>query len=160
MAGRGRPMISMVVPTRNRAHTLRLVAPSYYEQAGVSEIIFVSDGGEDGTREVGEGLAKAHPSTRTVFTRNATRLGASQSRNVGVGLATNDYILFCDDDEYLERGYAETCLKKLVALDAAAVSGRRIYMMEGESSAAAIQRFATGLRHGKPFRKVICEYVN
>jgi len=54
-----------------------------------------------------DGLAKAHPATRTIFVRNPSRLGASESRNVGVRLATNDYILFCDDDEYLERGYAE-----------------------------------------------------
>jgi glycosyltransferase involved in cell wall biosynthesis len=153
-------MISMVVPTRNRAHTLRLVAPSYYEQAGVSEIIFVSDAGDDPTPEVIDGLAKAYPATRTIFLRNPTRLGASESRNVGVRRATSDYILFCDDDEYLERGYAETCLAKLVALDAAAVSGRRIYMLDGETQAAALARFGNGLRRVKPYRKVICEYTN
>ena len=153
-------MISMVVPTRNRAHTLRLVAPSYYEQDDVSEIVFVSDAGDDGTPDLIAGLAKAYPTVRTRFVRNPTRLGASQSRNVGVGLADNDYILFCDDDEYLEPGYARTCLAKLQALDAAAVSGRRIYMVDGETQAAALQRFGNGLRHGKPFRRIICEYVN
>ena len=153
-------MISMVVPTRNRAHTLRLVAPSYYEQAGVSEIVFVSDAGDDETPGLIDALAKSYPETRTVFVRNPSRLGASQSRNVGVAQATNEHVLFCDDDEYLERGYAMTCLEKLRALDAAAVSGRRIYMIEGEPQAAAIRRFANGLRHGKPYRKIICEYVN
>ena len=69
-------MISMVVPTRNRAHTLRLVAPSYYEQAGVSEIIFVSDAGDDATPEVVDGLAKAYPTTRTIFVRNPSRLNS------------------------------------------------------------------------------------
>jgi glycosyltransferase involved in cell wall biosynthesis len=153
-------MISMVVPTRNRAYTLRLVAPSYYEQAGVSEMIFVSDAGEDDTPAVVDALAAAYPAIRTVLVRNPTRLGASQSRNVGVGLATNEHVLFCDDDEYLEQGYAMTCLEKLRSLDAAAVSGRRIYMVEGETQAAAIKRFGHGLRRSKPFRKIICEYVN
>ena len=68
-------MISMVVPTRNRAHTLRLVAPSYYEQGGVSEIIFVSDAGDDPTPEVIDGLAKAYPAIKV-----ATRVRAERTR--------------------------------------------------------------------------------
>ena len=45
-------MISLVVPTRNRAHTLRLVAPSYFEQDGIDQIVFVSDAGDDDSEAV------------------------------------------------------------------------------------------------------------
>ena len=37
-------MITLIVPTRNRAHTLRLVAPSYFAQDCVDELIFVVRG--------------------------------------------------------------------------------------------------------------------
>ena len=51
-------MITMVVPTRDRAHTLRRVAPSYFCQEGVSEIIFVVDAGTDDTPSVIDDLAQ------------------------------------------------------------------------------------------------------
>jgi glycosyltransferase involved in cell wall biosynthesis len=153
-------MISMVIPTRNRAHTLRLVAPSYFSQELVTEILFVIDEGEDETPAVIEALARQYPQIRSEIIRNATRQGASQSRNIGVARATNDFILFCDDDEYLEAGYARTCLEKLESLHAAAVSGRRVYMQGGETPAQALSRFGDGLRRAVPFHRTICEYVN
>lgn len=153
-------MITLIVPTRNRAHTLRLVAPSYFEQELIDEIVFVSDEGEDETPQVLEEIAARYPAVRMQFLRNEARRGASQSRNVGVQACTNDYVLFCDDDEYLEPGYARTCLDKLQKLNAGAVSGRRVYMQDGETAAQALQRFGVGLRNTVPFRPVLCEYVN
>ncbi len=153
-------MITLIVPTRNRAHTLALVAPSYFQQEQVSEIIFVSDAGTDDTPALIGRLAAAWPQISTRFVCNRSRLGASASRNVGVQLATNDYVLFCDDDESLEPGYARICLEKLVRLEAGAVSGRRIYLEPGETPVDALERFGSGIRNTSPFRVLICEYVN
>src|SRR5580704_12036417 len=153
-------LITLIVPTRNRAHTLRLVAPSYFGQDGVSELIFVSDAGDDDTPAVIAEIGRQFPGKAWRVLRNETRLGASQSRNVGVGASTNEFILFCDDDEYLEPGYARILLQKLQARNAGAVSGRRIYMTPGESTADARQRFGSGLGTSKTFRPLICEYVN
>jgi glycosyltransferase involved in cell wall biosynthesis len=153
-------MITLIVPTRNRAHTLHLVAPSYFQQEQVTEIIFVSDAGTDDTPAVIERLAAAWPRIRTRFVSNPSRLGASASRNVGVQMTTNDYVLFCDDDESLEPGYARICLEKLLRFNAGAVSGRRIYLEPGETPGAALERFGSGIRSTAPFRNLICEYVN
>lgn len=153
-------MITLIVPTRNRAHTLRQVAPSYYAVAEVSEIVFVIDAGEDDTPQFLERLAASHPQVRTRILQHPVRQGAAQARNTGVAASSNDFILFCDDDEYLEPGYARTCLEKLLALGAGAVSGRRVYMEDGETPAQAVRRFGHGLRPGKPFRPLLCEYVN
>jgi glycosyltransferase involved in cell wall biosynthesis len=153
-------VITLIVPTRNRAHTLRLVAPSYFAQDDVSELIFVSDAGDDDTPAVIAEIARQYPQKTMRMLRNDSRLGASQSRNVGIAASTNDIILFCDDDEYLEAGYARVLLQKLRALNAGAVSGRRIYLQPGESKPQALQRFGSGMRAAKPFRPLICEYVN
>jgi glycosyltransferase involved in cell wall biosynthesis len=153
-------LITLIVPTRNRAHTLRLVAPSYFAQDGVSELIFVSDAGDDDTPAVIAEIARHFPDKVSRVLRNETRLGASQSRNVGVASSSNDFILFCDDDEYLEAGYAGILLQKLQALNAGAISGRRIYLRPGESNADALHRFGSGIRTSKSFRPLICEYVN
>jgi len=153
-------LITLIVPTRNRAHTLRLVAPSYFTQDGVSELIFVSDAGDDDTPAVIADIARQFPDKVSRMLRNETRMGASQSRNVGVAASTNEFILFCDDDEYLEAGYARILLQKLQALNAGAVSGRRIYLTPGESKANALLRFGSGLGTSKTFRPLICEYAN
>jgi glycosyltransferase involved in cell wall biosynthesis len=153
-------VITLIVPTRNRAHTLRLVAPSYFAQEDVSELIFVIDAGEDGTKTMLNEIGRQYPEKTLRIFCNERRLGASQSRNVGIAASTNDLILFCDDDEYLEPGYARTLARKLVALNAGAVSGRRIYMRPGESMPQTLKRFGSGMRAGKAFRPLICEYVN
>lgn len=153
-------MITLIVPTRNRAHTLRLVAPSYFAQDDVDELIFVSDAGEDDTPAVLGEIARRFPQKSLRILHNKTRLGASQSRNVGVAESTNDIILFCDDDEYLEAGYARTLFEKLQAPNVGAVSGRRIYMLPGETQSQALHRFGTGMHTVDPFRALICEYVN
>ena len=150
-------MITMVIPTRDRAHTLRRVADSYFRQNGVSEIIFVIDAGADDTVAVIEDISRQFPGVRKKIVQNASRVGASQSRNCGVAEAANDFILFCDDDEYLEPDYALTCLDKLLESGCSAVSGRRVYMLDGEAPEQAVRRFATGLRQTKPFRKLLCE---
>jgi glycosyltransferase involved in cell wall biosynthesis len=153
-------MISLVVPTHNRSYTLQRVAPSYFTQDDVDEIVFVDDGGHDDTAQVLANVAEKHPKMRWQLLRNEQRQGAAQARNIGVQACRNEYILFCDDDEYLEPGYARTCLAKLTHYGAGAVSGRRVYMTEGETPAQAILRFGNGLRNTAPFRSVVCEYVN
>lgn len=153
-------MITMVIATRNRAYTLRLVAPSFFQQEKVSEIIFVDDCGTDNTRELIADIAMAYPNIKAIVHSNKERNGQSKSRNVGAALATNEYVLFCDDDEYMEPGYAKTCLEKLQKYNAGAVSGRRVYMIDGEDRAQALVRFGNGLRPSPLVYYTICEYVN
>lgn len=153
-------MITLIVPTRNRAHTLRRVLSSYFSQADVNELIFVSDAGTDESQELIESVARGFPQKRVKVLRNEERRGASLSRNIGVQHSENEYILFCDDDEYLESNYARTCLAKLKASGAGAVSGRRVYMRPDETPDEALLRFGHGLRDSAPFRVMLCEYVN
>ncbi len=58
-------MITLIVPTRNRAHTLRRVGDSFYTQEPVTEIIFVDDGGSDDSASVIADLAARFPLVRT-----------------------------------------------------------------------------------------------
>ena len=153
-------MITMIVPTRDRAHTLQRVISSYYAQKLVSEIVFVCDAGVDNSEAVVRQYGARHPEILTRFVRNAERRGASYCRNTGVNLSSNEFILFCDDDEYLEADYASICLKKLVVNNAGAVSGRRVYMRADETPGHALWRFGRGIRNSSPFRALICEYVN
>lgn len=152
-------MITLVVPTRNRAHTLRLVASSYFQQDLVDELIFVDDHGNDDTHAVLSALTKQHPSKRVVILRNDCRKGAPYSRIRGYQSATNAYVLFCDDDEYLEPNYASICLAKIQESGAAIVSGRRVYKTPGETPEQAVLRFGHGTKRAAPFNKYVCQYI-
>ncbi|MFZ3484615.1 glycosyltransferase family 2 protein [Sphingomonas sp. 3-13AW] len=153
-------MISIIVPTRNRAYTLRKVLPSYCTQELVSEIVLVDDAGEDDTASVAEAIVRDHPRVTLRIVRHDRRMGAARSRQDGAAAASNPYVLFCDDDEYLEPGYAAECYTLLITRGAGAVSGRRVYMRSGETREQALARFGDGMRRTAPFNYALCETVN
>lgn len=150
----------MVVATRNRAHTLKKVAPSFFAQELVAEIVFVDDCSDDDTVQALTDLSKNYPSVKFKIISNQRRMGQGQSRNIGIAATTSDYVLFCDDDEYMEQGYAKICLDKFKQYNAGVVSGRRIYLRAGETQEDALKRFGNGLTNLPPYYKIICEYTN
>lgn len=152
-------MITLIVPTRNRRHTLAIVAGSFYQLRLVDEIIFVVDAATDGSSEFLSGLSTAHPDKKTVILENRHRLGTPASRMRGVYEATNDLILFCDDDLFLQPGYGEVCLRKLQQTGCAAVSGRHLFRLPGEAPDQAIARFGNGLSKRAPFNRLLCQFV-
>jgi glycosyltransferase involved in cell wall biosynthesis len=151
-------MITLIVPTRNRAHTLRLVGETFYRQDGVSEVIFVDDAGSDDSPAVIAELAGRFPAIPTRVLRNGERRGAAFSRTLGFKTAANEYVLYCDDDVYLEPGYARTCLEKLEKTGAAIVSGRLVHKRASQSAEAAIEEFGYGSSRRAPFKKLFCEF--
>lgn len=147
-------MISLIVPTFNRGYALRQVLDTFFTQKGVNEIIFIDDAGTDETPEVIDHFQKKYPDIKVIYHRNESRSGASFGRWKGVSLSSNQFILFCDDDEFLGPNYADVCRKKIVEGKADIVSGRHFYRNVGENYLDAIKRFKFGLNHGKIFGKV------
>lgn len=150
-------MISLVVPSRNRAHTIRIVGESFYSQRKLSEIIFVLDACTDDSEAAIAELAAAYPAVRTVILRNETRKGAPYNRIRGYRAATNEFIAFTDDDTYLEPRYLEVCLNKLLATGAAFVSGRLVTKQPNQTPAQAIEAFGNGTVDLPLLRATTCE---
>jgi len=147
-------MISIVVPTYNRAYTLKLVMHTYYEQECVSEVIFIDDAGSDETDALINETSRLYENIDTVYIKNTKNMGAAYSRKRGVSVAKNHYILFCDDDDFIAPGYAKTCYKKIIENGASIVSGRHFYRNKGEKLSDAIQRFDTGINKQRAFDKL------
>lgn len=140
-------MISIIIPTRNRAYTLRQVAPTYYCQPLVNQVIIVDDCGDDDTRLIASELRDDHPEIETIYIRHSKRKGASAARISGYSVAKNEYILFGEDDAWLGDDYVSILLEKFQNdPNLAIVSGRIIYLLPGESAAQARNRFGDGLR--------------
>jgi glycosyltransferase involved in cell wall biosynthesis len=92
------PLISVIIPTRNRASLLRealesvlAVGAAHQDRFGL-EILVIDDGSTDETADV----VGRYPA-RLLHTAGAQ--GASAGRNVGMAAATGDYIAFLDDDD-------------------------------------------------------------
>lgn len=96
--------ISVVIPARNRAHTLPACLESILAQTyPAAEIIVVDDGSTDETREVVEG----YRDRGVIYARLPSGRGAQAARNYGVRMASHDWIAFQDsDDLWLENKLA------------------------------------------------------
>jgi hypothetical protein len=94
----GRPLVSVVIPTRNRAECLPRALDSVYRQEGLGElfdleVIVVDDASSDTTREVVE----SYPGVR--YFRLPERRGVSAATNVALRASHGCYITFLDDDD-------------------------------------------------------------
>ncbi|MDI6741956.1 MAG: glycosyltransferase family 2 protein [Smithella sp.] len=144
-------MVSIIIPTFNRGYTLSQVLDSFYRQKFVKEIIIVDDGGSDDTSAIVDEFSRKYPLIKTIYLKNEKRMGAPYARRRGLLAAKADFVLFGDDDDFLEENYTEVCLGKLKSLKADIVSGRHFIRNPGESMAAAVVRFQQGEVDLPPF---------
>lgn len=92
------PFFSIVIPTYNRAHTIRRPIDSIIAQTFIDwELIIVDDGSTDETKEIV--LSYHDERIKYVWQENKKE---SAARNHGISLAKGEWICFQDsDDEYL-----------------------------------------------------------
>lgn len=91
------PLVSVIVPTRNRRALLaRAIASVLAQRYTKLELIVVNDGSTDGTREFLD--ANADPRLRAVHRSSGT--GAAAARNAGIAIARGELLAFCDDDDF------------------------------------------------------------
>ena len=93
-----KPLVSVIIPTRNRAECLPRALDSIYAQAGRGqdfdlEVIVVDDASSDDTPHVVEG----YPEVR--YIRLPEPRGVSAATNVALRVSRGCYIAFLDDDD-------------------------------------------------------------
>lgn len=144
-------MISLIVPTHNRSHTLVQVLDSFFIQKNLQEIIIVDDASTENLPEKLRPFILKYPHIPLRLLRNVEKKGAAFCRARGLEIAYGDYILFADDDLFLEKNYTEKCLEKIQAGEAQLVSGRLCYRLPLEGIDQAIERFGLGDNDLAPF---------
>ena len=97
-AKKDKPLVSVIIPTHNRAKLLEEALASVYSQEGAGsefemEIIVVDDASSDATPEI----ARRHPDIR--YLRLDKNRGVSGARNAGIKASTGKYVAFLDDDD-------------------------------------------------------------
>ena len=150
MASRGDPLISVIVPTRDRPESLRRCLAALAEQREPVEIVVVDDQSRD-SAAVRQALDPV-PSARLV---PGPGRGPAAARNLGAAKAGAEVICFTDDDCEPDPSWA-AALAAAIAGGADAVGGRTLNAEPGDRLAEASQHIASYLgehsrRGGAPF---------
>lgn len=108
-------MISIIIPTFNRAKTIGKVLETILAQTYKNyELIIVNDGSKDNTDNVIEGyVSKIKEANIGLQYFNQANQGAPAARNNGLKHARGEYLLFCDADAELRPEMLEQLLKAL-----------------------------------------------
>lgn len=114
--GGAAPLVSIIVPVYNVLPYLRQALDSAVSQTYCNlEILVVNDGSTDGSEEICDEYAVCDPRVRVVHQENR---GLSAARNAGIDLATGDYLLFLDSDDWLELDAVEILMREAVTTGA------------------------------------------
>ena len=116
--------VSVIVPTRNRKDSLLQLLKSLLEQTLAPEryeIVVVSDGSTDGSREMIRALQTEHAN---LFLVDGEKRGPAAARNAGARTARGTYLAFTDDDCIASRDWLERLVQAFELGSAVGVQGR------------------------------------
>ena len=101
-------LISVVVPVYNVEHYLKKCVDSICHQTYKNlEIILVDDGSTDCSGNLCDEFATSDSRIRVIHKSNG---GLSDARNAGMELASGEWWMFVDSDDYIAPDTAETLL--------------------------------------------------
>lgn len=107
------PKISIIVPIYNTEIYLKECLQSLINQTYENiEIVCINDGSKDKSEIILKNYMALDDRIVMISQENK---GLSAARNAGLKIATGEYVMFCDSDDFLQLDAVELCVKKLVA---------------------------------------------
>lgn len=104
-------MVSVIVPIYNTEKYVGKCIESVVNQSYTNlEIILINDGSTDHSAEICAGYEKEDD---RVWLFEQPNSGVSATRNRGLDLATGEYVLFIDSDDWLESNMIETLVRNI-----------------------------------------------
>lgn len=99
--------ISIVVPVYNAQEYLHRCIDSILNQTYTNiEIVLLDDGSRDTSWQIICDYKQQHPDIIVAIKHD--NMGVSKTRNKGIKLATGKYLMFADNDDYMDVDYIET----------------------------------------------------
>lgn len=104
-------IISVIVPVYNAAQYINRCVSSIQAQTYNNfELILVNDGSTDNSLERCKELKKKDSRIKVIERKNG---GASAARNTGLNLATGEYVVFVDADDFVSNKYLENLYRSV-----------------------------------------------
>lgn len=98
--------ISIIIPIYNAGETIdKCVESILRNDYADCEIILINDGSTDDSWKILEGYGEKYPDRMRIF--NQENQGVAKTRNFGISLATAEYVIFIDCDDWIENDYLE-----------------------------------------------------
>lgn len=98
-------LISIIVPVYNAEKYIQKCVESIQNQTVINwELILVNDGSNDNSLLLCQKLESSDKRIRVLNKENG---GASSARNAGLDVASGDYVVFIDADDYVSSHYVE-----------------------------------------------------
>ena len=110
------PKISIIVPIYGVEKYIERCARSLFEQTMDDlEFIFVNDCTYDSSMSILERIVGEYPNRNVRIVNHPRNMGVSYARKSGLGIATGDYIIHCDSDDWVEPEYCRKLYVTAVA---------------------------------------------
>ena len=108
--------VSIIVPVYNAYSSIDKCIESIINQTYKNiELILINDGSKDDSITKIKAYEKKYKNIRVIDKKNE---GVSKTRNLGIREATGKYIMFIDNDDYIDNDYVETLLTEIIATKA------------------------------------------
>ena len=125
-------MISVIVPVYNTSKYLEECIISILEQTYKDfELILIDDGSKDNSLQI---LKKYESIDQRVKVYRQANHGVSYTRNRGIDLATGDYIMFIDSDDWIESKTLQTLIEAMKKYNVDTVRGNYFVNREKEET--------------------------
>lgn len=109
---KSQPLVSIIVPTYNRANylceTLRSALAQSYQNI---EVLVFDDASPDNTSEV---VAELFTDPRLIYVRHSKNLGINRNWKAGIEAVTGEFFCILNDDDTLDPEFIESLLDPLI----------------------------------------------
>lgn len=108
------PIVTIIIPLYNgEKYIQRLIDTIWQQTYQTFEVIFINDGSKDQTAKVLIEKLEEKQYQNYVLVDNVLNQGISKSKNEAIKIATGDYIMFLDQDDYLSASALELLIARV-----------------------------------------------
>lgn len=105
-------LVSIIIPVYNSEQYIRKCVDSFLEQTYKNiELILIDDGSDDDSFHILKEYQKRNKDKIFVYTQE--NQGVATTRNKGISYAKGWYLMFADNDDYVEPDYVETMVTEI-----------------------------------------------